>query len=254
MVDFIIIQFVSFVNHLAIKIANLIKSIDNVDLMRYNMFADVKKGAVIMKKNNMKQEQFENLPDVEIHYASFGERLREIRKERGMTQDEFAEILGTSKQILSRYELEQRSPKIEQVKKYAEKLQVSVDFLLGDTESEAVFNSICSNKKRKPFYKIFIDVTVEMGLDIPGIVRVTGLTDRQVRMIIVRQMKDAPLPIALQLSETLNVPLSVWTGNDEYEPNEVSANAFEVARAYDKASLKDKNTARLALNLETIEE
>ena len=93
-----------------------------------------------------------------------------------------------------------------------------------------------------------------MNLDIPGIVRVTGLTDRQVRMIIVRQMKDAPLPIALQLSDTLNVPLNVWTGDEEYIPEDISANAFEVARAYDNASLKDKNTARLALNLETVKE
>ena len=205
-----------------------------------------------MREDDIKKTNFDNLPDVEVHYTSFGERLREIRRERRLTQDEFAAILGTSKQILSRYELEQRSPKIEQVKKYAEKLQVSVDYLLGDTESEAVFNTICSNKKRKPFYKIFIDVTVEMGLDIPGIVRVTGLTDNQVRLIIVRQMKDAPLPLAMQLSRTLNVPLEIWTGNDEYEPNEVSANAFEVARAYDKASLKDRNTARLALNLEMV--
>lgn len=93
-----------------------------------------------------------------------------------------------------------------------------------------------------------------MELDIPGIVRVTGLTDRQVRMIIIRQMKDAPLPIALQLSETLNVPLKVWTGDEKYAPSDISVNAFEVARAYDKASLKDRNTARFALNLETVKE
>lgn len=37
-------------------------------------------------------------------------------------------------------------------------------------------------------------------------------------------------------------------------PSEVSANAYEVARAYDKASLKDRNTARLALNLDTVKE
>ena len=222
--------------------------------MCYNVFVDIKKGAVSMKKVKKELDEIKNIPDVEIHYTSFGKRLREIRKEYGLTQDELAKILGTSKQILSRYELEQRSPKIEQVKKYAEKLQVSVDFLLGDTESEAVFNSICLNKNRKPFYKIFIDVTEELGLGIPEIVRVTGLTDRQVRMIIVRQMKDAPLPIALQLSDTLNIPLNVWTGDDEYVPSEISINAFEVARAYDKASLKDRNTARLALNLETLKE
>lgn len=207
-----------------------------------------------MREDDIKQTDFDNLPDVDVHYTSFGERLREIRRERRLTQDEFAAILGTSKQILSRYELEQRSPKIEQVKKYAEKLQVSVDYLLGDTESEAVFNTICLNKKRKPFYKIFIDVTVEMGLDIPGIVRVTGLTDNQVRLIIVRQMKDAPLPLAMQLSRTLNVPLEIWTGEKKYKSADISVQAFEVARAYDNACLKDKNTARYALDLELVKE
>ena len=207
-----------------------------------------------MREYDIKQTDFDNLPDVDVHYTSFGERLREIRRERRLTQDEFAAILGTSKQILSRYELEQRSPKIEQVKKYAEKLQVSVDYLLGDTESEAVFNTICLNKKRKPFYKIFIDVTVEMGLDIPGIVRVTGLTDNQVRLIIVRQMKDAPLPLAMQLSRTLNVPLEIWTGEKKYKSADISVQAFEVARAYDKACLQDKNTARYALDLELVKE
>ncbi len=106
----------------------------------------------------------------------------------------------------------------------------------------------------KLFCKNFIDVTSEMGLDIPGIVRVTGLTDRQVRTIITRRMKDVPLPIAMQLSEALNVPLEVWAGGKAYTPTEFSAQAFEVARAYDKASLKDKNTARLALNLEFVKE
>ncbi len=198
------------------------------------------------------KEKYENLPEIDIHYSSFGERLREIRKERGLSQEKMAKLLGTSKQILSRYELGQRSPKIEQVQRYAQKLQVSVDYLLGDTETEAIYNDICSGQKGKPFYRIFIDITVRMGLDIPGIVRVTGLTDRQVRTIITRRMKDAPLPIAMQLSKKLDVPLEVWTGEESYIPSELSVQAFEVAQAYDKASMKDKNTARLALNLETI--
>lgn len=207
-----------------------------------------------MNDNKKEQALAESLPEVDIHFTSFGERLREIRKEMGLTQDEFAKLLGSSKQILSRYELEQRSPKIDQVRKYAEKLKVSVDYLLGDNEAEAVYDELCGKLQGKPFYKIFIDVTEEMGLNIPDIVRITGLTDRQVRSIIVRRMKDAPLPIALKLSETLNVPLEVWTGGKVYVPSEISAGAYEIARAYDKASLKDRNTARLALNLETVKE
>ncbi|MBR3995632.1 MAG: helix-turn-helix domain-containing protein [Clostridia bacterium] len=206
--------------------------------------------------NDSKKEQavIDSLPDLDLHFTSFGERLRELRKEKGLSQDEFAKILGTSKQILSRYELGQRSPKIEQVSKYAEKLKVSVDYLLGDSEAEAMYSEMCGELQGKPFYEIFKDITVEMGLNISDIVRITGLTDKQVRTIIIRRMKDAPLPIAMQLSEKLNVPLEVWAGGKEYMPSELSANAYEVARAYDKANLKDRNTARLALNLETVKE
>lgn len=199
------------------------------------------------------KELYPGYEDVELRPTSFGERLRRIRKEMGETQDEFAARIGTSKQVLSRYEGGQRIPKISLVESYAKALNVSVDYLMGESQQEAAFEAICTQSK-KPFYKIFIDVTMEMGLLIPDIVRITGLTDWQVRTIIFRRMKEAPLPIALQLSKTLDVPLEVWTGSESYKAGEVTVEALEVARAYDKASLKDKNTARLALDLEPIKE
>jgi len=199
------------------------------------------------------QELYPEYNDVELKPTFFGERLRRIRKEMGETQDEFAARIGTSKQVLSRYESGQRIPKISLVESYAKALNVSVDYLMGESQQEAAFESVCTQSD-KPFYKIFIDVTAEMGLLIPDIVRITGLTDWQIRTIIFRRMKEAPLPIALQLTRTLDVPLEVWTGNESYRAGEVTIAALEVARAYDKASLKDKNTARLALDLEPVKE
>lgn len=197
----------------------------------------------------------ESLQDVGVEYTTFGKRLRQIRKDRNLTQDEFAQMLDTSKQILSRYEREERSPRIDLVRKYAEKLKVSVDYLLGDEEAEAVSTMFWAQNKKKPFYKIFIEVTADdLGLDIPGVVQKTGLTDRQVRTIITRQMKVAPLDLALQLSETLGIPLEVWLGVEEYAPSELSADAYEVARAYDRADFRDKNMARFALKLELLKE
>jgi transcriptional regulator with XRE-family HTH domain len=189
------------------------------------------------------------MPD---NYTAFGDRLRQIRKEMGMSQDEFAKKLGTSKQVLSRYETKQRAPKITLAAEYAEKLNVSLDYMLGDSAEEAAYADLSPRTKDKPFYKIFIDVTMEMGLDIPGIVRVTGLTDSQVRTIIMRRLKDAPLPLALQLTDTLGVPLEIWTGDSLYTPVDISVEAREVAMAYDRASVKDRNTARLALDLGTV--
>ena len=208
-----------------------------------------------MSMEEKEQAISESLQNVSVEYTTFGKRLRHIRKERGMTQDDFAKLLGTSKQILSRYEREDRSPRIEVVRKYAEALKVSADYLLGDDEAEAVSSMFWAQKKEKPFYKIFIEVTADkMGLDIPGVVQKTGLTDKQVRTIITRQMNVAPLDIAMQLSETLNVPLEVWLGIENYVPMDVSAEAFEVARAYDKADFRDKNMARMSLKLELLKE
>lgn len=185
-------------------------------------------------------------------YIAFGDRLRQLRKERGLSQEKMAGILGTSKQVLSRFETNKRAPKLPLMQEYAEKLGVSLDYLLGDTAEEALFAELCPKTEDKPFYKIFMDVTKKIGLDIPGIVRVTGLTDKQVRAIIFRNLKDAPLPIALQLTDTLGVPLEVWTGDRPYTPVEISVEAREVALAYDRANQKDRNTARLALDLEPV--
>lgn len=66
--------------------------------------------------------------------ASFGENLKAIRVARGMSQDEFAELLGTSKQVISRYENSQRSPKFTVAAKYANLLGVSLALLNGESE------------------------------------------------------------------------------------------------------------------------
>ena len=70
---------------------------------------------------------------------TFGEKLKEIRKSRNMTQENFAELLGTSKQVISRYETNQRIPKISIAQKYADILGFSLSDL--------------SNNEFNPFYK-----------------------------------------------------------------------------------------------------
>lgn len=68
------------------------------------------------KERKARQEAFEHIPEVELEYMDFGTRIRQLRSEMGMSQVEFAEKLGLSKQILSLYEAGKRSPKIAQVK------------------------------------------------------------------------------------------------------------------------------------------
>lgn len=206
--------------------------------------------------NNAEKEQASvSLPGFKIRYSTFGKRLKQIRKERHLTQSQLAEMLGTTKQVISRYEHGDSNPKIELVCKYAEILGVAVDYLLKDDVSAEPTNEFYEKVTNKPFYKIFIEVTADhLGLDIPGVVQKTGLTDRQVRMIITRQMKVAPLPLARQLSATLNVPIGVWDGTEEFVPADISMEAHEVARAYDQADIKSKNMVRMVLDLPMVKE
>ena len=64
--------------------------------------------------------------------STFGQNLRRIRLLKNMTQDEFAALLGTTKQVISRYENDQRSPKVSVVGEYARLLDVSIGELSGE--------------------------------------------------------------------------------------------------------------------------
>lgn len=62
----------------------------------------------------------------------FGDVLRQIRRERNLSQDELAAILGTTKQMISRYETRQRVPRLSVVAEYARKLGLPLASLSGE--------------------------------------------------------------------------------------------------------------------------
>lgn len=66
--------------------------------------------------------------------SDFANTLKRIRFERGMTQEELAQFLGTSKQNISRYENGEVSPKISTAAKMAERLGISIAQLNGDED------------------------------------------------------------------------------------------------------------------------
>ena len=115
---------------------------------------------------------------------TFGEKLREIRNMRDMSQEEMAELLGTTKQVISRYENEQRTPKLDTVQEYAAKLEVPLLYLVDDNihsisevsgtrkdtgvqllddEASVVFpviGSIAAGYDREPIYDYTDDIQV----------------------------------------------------------------------------------------------
>lgn len=63
--------------------------------------------------------------------STIGENIRQARIQRGMTQEELAELLDTTKSAISRYELGKREPRAEQLVAIANALGVSVAYLQG---------------------------------------------------------------------------------------------------------------------------
>lgn len=63
--------------------------------------------------------------------TKFKERLRELRKERGLSQIQLAEKLGVDFRTISNWENGVRKPDIDMLVIVADFFEVSTDFLLG---------------------------------------------------------------------------------------------------------------------------
>ena len=63
---------------------------------------------------------------------SYGSILKKIRKDKGLSQEAFAKMLGTSKQVISRYETDQRTPKITVAAGFAKKLNMPLNDFVTD--------------------------------------------------------------------------------------------------------------------------
>lgn len=62
----------------------------------------------------------------------FGDRIRQLREQAGMTQAELGKIIGVSDRVLGYYESNERFPrKQELIMKLSETFNVSTDYLMG---------------------------------------------------------------------------------------------------------------------------
>jgi transcriptional regulator with XRE-family HTH domain len=68
---------------------------------------------------------------------SFGERLRELRKQRSLSQTELGEITGLHFTNISRYERNLSQPGAETLKRIADSLSIPSDYLMAGTVEEA---------------------------------------------------------------------------------------------------------------------
>ncbi|MBQ3010456.1 MAG: helix-turn-helix transcriptional regulator [Oscillospiraceae bacterium] len=61
---------------------------------------------------------------------SFAENLKQVRKEKGLSQEELAELMDVSRQAVSKWEQGQGYPEVEKLLLLSRELNVSLDYLM----------------------------------------------------------------------------------------------------------------------------
>lgn len=99
----------------------------------------------------------------------FHEKLQELRKQKGLTQEELAEVLFVSRSAVSKWESNRGYPNIESLKAIANFFKVSVDALLSGEELLTI-SEADSRKKENHFRDLvfgLLDLSVMMLAFLP---------------------------------------------------------------------------------------
>lgn len=66
---------------------------------------------------------------------TFGENLVNLRKSKGVSQEQLAEVLGLTRQTVSKWELNQSTPDLQYIVQISEYFNVSLDYLVKGKET-----------------------------------------------------------------------------------------------------------------------
>lgn len=69
-----------------------------------------------------------------------GDRLKELREEKELTQEELGKLLSVSRQAVSSYESEDAEPSLNNLVRLADIFDISLDYLLGRTKERYNLN------------------------------------------------------------------------------------------------------------------
>ncbi len=79
--------------------------------------------------------------------SSFGEILRQLREEKGLKQEDIANLLGISRGAISKYENNEREPDIKVINDLTSYFGVTTDYLFGRTSIRSRPDHIAENIK-----------------------------------------------------------------------------------------------------------
>jgi len=86
--------------------------------------------------------------------TTLGERIQELRKQKGVAQQRLAELIDVSKSMINRYENKGVQPPADILNKIANVLDTSVDYLINGNEDEKAQASLKQTELLNTFKQI----------------------------------------------------------------------------------------------------
>ncbi|MEG0453095.1 MAG: helix-turn-helix transcriptional regulator [Coprobacillus sp.] len=80
---------------------------------------------------------------------SIGERLKELRKEAGLSQKDVAETLNMSKPIVSQYESDQRKPSLGKLIRFSRFYNASLDYICENVDEKNAYLGDIKKRMKK---------------------------------------------------------------------------------------------------------
>ena len=102
---------------------------------------------------------------------SLGEKIQQLRKASGLSQEQLAEMVGVSRQAISKWETDQSLPDIEKILAVSKVFSISTDELLGNDVMDSVKapapqlrEAVAANRRKRQFTTGWITTIVGLVL------------------------------------------------------------------------------------------
>lgn len=109
---------------------------------------------------------------------NFNEKLIELRKSKGMSQDELGNALGVSRQTISKWELAQSYPDFQRLVLLSDYFGLSLDALVKDIDVQDIRNKNLNDQQLSAIYEDVNSAksTISKVVNILAIIGVVGIT------------------------------------------------------------------------------
>ena len=108
----------------------------------------------------------------------FGDKIKELRLQRGWTQQEVAERVGLKKSMISMLERNERKPSFEVLEAFADVFNVDLDMLAGDRRSQT--DELRDMLKEKHSLRMLLSASAKLNeSDIEQLIRLARLMDKE---------------------------------------------------------------------------